>query len=419
MDILRQHHGLSRSHGYSCHMAGMAWIERALAGRLRELARHFPAVLLTGARQTGKTSLLRQSFPNAAFVTLDLPSIAAQAAGSPGLLLDASEGAVILDEVQYAPELFRHLKVRIDRAPHAMGRFLMTGSQKFELMQSVSESLAGRCAILELETLSALELRAAFGAGAPALSEFMFRGGFPALYRDLSLSAADFHRSYVVTYLERDVRSLLRVGDRRTYERFVRACAARSGALLNLSELARDVSISASTAKQWLSVLQAANQVVLLEPFFGNVTKRLIKSPKLYFHDTGTLCFLLGIDSPEAMQSSPFIGAIWETYVLGELRRALTSRGSAAQLYFFRDAHGTEVDFAVEHNGRVRLVEAKWTEVPDAKRALGNVAKVAEWLGERAEQEHWLVCRTPHSYTVTEPTRARVLHADQLGGLPI
>lgn len=385
-------------------------IQRSAAPRVRELATKFPAVLLTGARQTGKTTLLRQCFPDATFVTLDLPSISAQAANSPALLLDTTTKPVILDEVQYAPELFRHLKVRIDQAPHNMGRFLMTGSQKFSLMQSVSESLAGRCAILELETLSATEVRNAFAPVPPALPEYLFRGGFPALYRDRTLRAADFHHSYVVTYLERDVRSLLHVGDLRDFERFVRACAARSGALLNLTELARDVSISASTARQWTSVLEASNQIVLLEPFFGNKTKRLIKSPKLYFRDTGTLCFLLGIDTPEAMVSSPFIGAIWETHVLGELHRAVSAVGSAAQLYFFRDTHGTEVDFAVEHNGRVRLIEVKWSEVPDERRALASIAKVAQWLGKRAAPEHWLVCRTPHPYVVDEPVRARVIN---------
>lgn len=387
------------------------WIQRLSGPRVAELSRHFPAVLITGARQTGKTTLLRELFVGAAFVTLDLPSVAAQAANSPGLLLDLEPPQqLILDEVQYAPELFRHLKVRIDQFPSRNGRFLMTGSQKFALMHAVSDSLAGRCAILELETLTAGEVKSGLGSTAPDLAEFLFRGGFPVLYRDREMPAADYHRSYVVTYLERDVRSLLRVGDLRDFERFVRACAARSGALLNLSELARDVSISQSTAREWLSVLEASNQIVLLEPFFGNVNKRLTKSPKLYLRDTGTLCFLLGIDSPSALLASPFIGAIWETFVLGELRRTIQASGSAAQLYFFRDTHGTEVDFALEHNGRVRLIEAKWTEIPDERRMLASAAKVASWLGARAADEAWLVCRTPHEYQVTAPLRARVIN---------
>jgi predicted AAA+ superfamily ATPase len=244
----------------------------------------------------------------------------------------------------------------------------------------------------------------------------MFRGGFPALYRDPGLSASDYHRSYVVTYLERDVRSLLRVGDLRDFERLIRACAARSGALLNLTELARDVSVAASTVRQWLSVLEASNQIVLLEPFFGNSTKRMLKSPKLYFQDTGTLCFLLGIDNAAALQRSPFIGAVWESWVLGQLRRAIGAAGSAAQLYFVRDAHGTEVDFAIEHNGRVRLVEAKWSEVPNEPRALANVAKIADWLGQRAAAEHWLVCRTLHEYSVQKPVPARVVNGFDFDG---
>jgi predicted AAA+ superfamily ATPase len=395
---------------------GNGWIGRAIASRVVELAAHFPALLLTGARQTGKTTLLRRSFPAASFVTLDLPSVAAQAAANPGLLLDDGSAQLLLDEVQYSPELFRHLKVRIDREPQRMGRFLMTGSQKFTLMKSVSETLAGRCAVVELETLSSHELRASLGDATPSVAELMFRGGFPALYRDRELSARDYHRSYVVTYLERDVRSLLRVGDLRDFERFVRACAARSGALLNLSELARDVSVAASTVRQWLSVLEASNQIVLLEPFFGNSTKRMVKSPKLYFQDTGTLCFLLGIDDAAALQQSPFIGAVWESWVLGQLRRAIGAAGSAAQVYFVRDAHATEVDFAIEHNGRVRLVEAKWTEVPDESRALANIMKVAKWLGRRAVSEHWLVCRTPHEYTIEKPLQARVVNGYDFDG---
>jgi predicted AAA+ superfamily ATPase len=176
-----------------------SWIDRAIGPRIVELAARFPAVLLTGARQTGKTSLLRHRFPLARFETLDLPSVAAQAADSPSLLLDPADKPVILDEVQYAPELFRHLKVRIDRAPQRMGQFLMTGSQKLPLMEGVSESLAGRCAILELETLSASELRGALGRQVVDAPELLFRGGFPALHRDPELRATDFHHANVVT----------------------------------------------------------------------------------------------------------------------------------------------------------------------------------------------------------------------------
>jgi uncharacterized protein len=292
------------------------WIDRTVSRRLDTLSRQFPAVLVTGARQTGKTSLLRHAFPDADFVSLDLPSAAHQAEESPEQFLRSRSEPMILDEVQYAPGLFRHLKARIDDDRHRMGRFLMTGSQKFTLMESLSESLAGRAAIVELQTLSAEEIRSAFPRREPGVAETLWRGGFPELYRNRSLDPRDFFTSYVATYLERDVRLALRVASLRDFERFVRSCAIRSGQLLNMADLARDVGIAGSTARDWISVLEASNQVLLLEPYFGNLGKRLIKTPKLYLCDTGILCFLLGFDSPSSMESSPFIGAIWETFVL-------------------------------------------------------------------------------------------------------
>jgi predicted AAA+ superfamily ATPase len=382
------------------------WIERSLSDHIRELAQHFPALLLTGARQTGKTALLRHLFPDASFVSLDLPSAAQQAEEAPQDFLGHQVEPLIVDEVQYAPKIFRYLKAAIDEKRHRMGRFLMTGSQKFSLMQSITESLSGRCAVVELDTLSSTEIHQAPLTKPLSLSHFLWRGGFPELYRNPALRAYDFYSSYVATYLERDVRLSLRVGSLRDFERFLRACALRSGQLVNLTDLARDIGIAGTTARDWLSVLETSNQVILLEPYFGNVTKRLIKTPKLYLRDTGILCFLLGVDSPEAVERSPFIGAIWETYVLNQLLRAKAAKGSAARIFFWRDAHGTEVDFAIEHQGFVRLLEAKWAETLADSRAVAPLLKVAEVLGPRAAKEHWIVCRTPHSYRL--PTQNTV-----------
>lgn len=373
------------------------WIERTLSKRIREITRQFPALLLTGARQTGKTSLLRHLYPDAAFVSLDLPSAAQQAEEAPEDFL-ARQVPIILDEVQYAPRIFRYLKKAIDEHRHDMGRFLMTGSQKFSLMEAVTESLSGRCAVLELDTLSSNEVRHALLDPVVSLPHFLWRGGFPELYRNPELKPYDFYSSYVATYLERDVRLSLRVGSLRDFERFLRACALRSGQLLNLTDLARDIGIAGTTARDWLSVLEASNQIVLLEPYFGNVTKRLIKTPKLYLRDTGLLCFLLGLDSPQAAERSPFIGAIWETFVLNQFLRAKTTQGSSAQIFFWRDTHGTEVDFAIEHQGFVRLVEAKWAEVVTDTKTTAALLKVAAILGPRAASEHWVVCRTPHPH---------------------
>ncbi len=374
------------------------WFSRRAGTRLAAVLRQFPAVLVTGARQVGKTSLLRHDHPDADFASLDLPSLAAQAESGPEAFFADRSEPIIIDEVQYAPALFRHLKARIDADRHRMGRFLMTGSQKFALMHSVSESLAGRCAILELEPLMVSEIRATLGRKTPPPAELMWRGGFPELHRNPDADPREFFASYVATYLERDVRLAVRTASLRDFERFLRACALRSGQLLNLADLARDVGISGSTARDWISILEASNQVMLLEPYFGNATKRMIKAPKLYLRDTGLLCFLLAVDSAAAMERSPFIGAIWETFVLGEIMRQRAATGIACSVFFWRDASGTEVDFVIEHGGRLRLCEAKWTEQPIDGRALSSLLGVKAALGKRAARTHWVASRTKHAH---------------------
>jgi len=405
------------------------WIERTSSGRLLAAARQFPAVVLTGARQTGKTALLRHVFPNASFIPLDLPSNSEAAEQDPQRFLGGFPEPVILDEVQYAPALLRYLKVRIDADRHRMGRFLMTGSQSFPLMNSVSESLAGRCAVIPLPTLSSAEVLRA-NKGELEVGDFLFRGGFPELHRDPGVNGLEFFSSYVATYLERDVRSVLRVGSLRDFERFIRACAMRSGGLLNFTDLARDVGIAGTTAKDWLSVLEASGLVVLLEPYFGNVSKRLIRAPKLYLTDTGLMCFLCGVSSPDTLVRSMFIGPVWETFVLGQILRAKAATISPASVYFWRDAHGTEVDFVIAKEGRLRLVEAKWTENlpkrplpsgapwPGARtskaaggRQLGPLLKVAAEIKGQTADEHWVACRPARSYRVSDEPMVRLIDA--------
>jgi predicted AAA+ superfamily ATPase len=392
------------------------WIDRRMSRQVLAAARQFPALVLTGGRQTGKTSLLRHLFPKASFASLDLPSAAYQADERGEEFLSGYPEPVILDEVQYAPGLFRHLKVAIDAARSRRGRFLMTGSQKFTLMHALSESLAGRCAVLELDTLSSIEVLAAFPGETIPTNEKLWRGGFPELWRDREIEPRLFYSSFVATYLERDVRLALRVGSLRDFERFLRACALRSGRLLNLTDLARDVGIAGSTARDWLSVLEASSQVVLLEPYFANPTRRLIKTPKLYFRDTGLLCFLLGLESAAALSSSPLAGPLWETFVLGQILRARASSGSAAQVFFWRDTHGTEVDFLIEQNGRVRLIEAKWAEVLADPRALKPLVRVRDLLGDRATDEHWIASRTRHPHSPAGVPGVRLIDAVSFDG---
>jgi len=378
------------------------WIQRDIEPRLQRSALTRPVVVLTGARQTGKTSTLLRLFPNHGFVPLDLPTEAEQAEKEPHNFLRRHPSPMIIDEVQYAPGLFRHLKVTIDARRARNGQFLLTGSQKFTLMKSVSESLAGRADIVELETLSWAEIRAAVLQ--TGLEAAIVRGGFPELHANPDIDHVAFYNSYLATYLERDVRSLANVGNLRDFERFLRACALRSANLLNKADLARDVGIAPSTANQWLSTLEASGQVVLLEPWFSNRTKSIVKSPKLYLADTGLLCALLNIRSEDALRESPAAGAIWETFVFAQLRGRERRAGRAGSLFFWRD-RTREVDFVVDVGGQLELLEAKWTELPAASDAV-NLDFVRQVVGKAGVASGAVVSRTPNSFPLANGFRA-------------
>jgi uncharacterized protein len=381
------------------------WYERDLGPKLASLARVFPALIVTGARQTGKTSLLARLFPERRFVSLDLPSLAEEAEHRPAEFLARFPPPVTIDEVQYAPGLFRHLKSAIDADRAAHGQFLLSGSQKFHLMRSVSESLAGRCGLVELRSLSAKEYAHESAFTPRDRLAFLLRGGFPELCANPALPAAEFFRAYTAAYLERDVRNLLRVGSLRDFERFVRMAAGRSAGLLNMAELARDVGIAPSTAGQWISVLEASGVVVLLEPYFENFGKRIVKTPKLFFADTGLLCFLLGLDSVEALLASPLVGHVWETFVLGQILRQIERAPTAATVWFWRDAHGAEVDFLIDAGGRFTAVECKWTEHPRG-RDLAAMEKVLPLLRAARPVTARIACRTPHAFGLAEDVEA-------------
>lgn len=380
-------------------------------------ARERPAIVLTGARQVGKTSLVRRLFPAHAYVSLDLPSEAEQAERDPAALLARHPPPLVVDEVQYAPGLFRHLKSAVDARRAQSGQFILTGSQSFPLMQAVSESLAGRDTVIELEGLSLMELTAARPKS--GWESMLVRGGLPELHEKPGMDADAYLRSYVATYLERDVRTVLNVGSLRDFERFLRACALRSAQLLNKAELARDVGVSPPTASQWLSVLEASNQVCLLEPWFSNRTRTLVKTPKLYLSDTGLLCHLLGIRAVSDLAGSPLAGAVWETFVCSELRRTLKNAGRAGELFFWRD-RGREVDFLLHRAGRFELFESKWTEHPSQREADG-LRVVASHLPRGSVRRTAVICRAANAYPLREAgeawpiseTGARLLTAKQ------
>ncbi|MCL2660457.1 MAG: ATP-binding protein [Acidobacteriaceae bacterium] len=378
------------------------WIPRSIEPRFLRSARTRPVIVVTGARQTGKTSTLLRLFPKHSFVSLDLPTEAEQAEKEPRAFLQRHPPPVIIDEVQYAPGLFRHLKAEVDASRARNGQFLLTGSQKFALMKNVSESLAGRADIVELETLSLSEIRAALPR--TKVETAIVRGGFPELYANPDIDLAPFYNSYLATYLERDVRLLTNVGSLRDFERFVRACALRSANLLNKADLARDVGIAPSTAGHWLSMLEASGQVVLLEPWFSNRTKSIVKSPKLYFADSGLLCALLNIRSVDELRRSPAVGAIWETFVFAQLRDRERLAGRMNSLYFWRDRM-REVDFVVDAGGRLELYEAKWTELPDAGDA-ANLDFVRNAVGKSRVMTGAVIARTPNSFPLSHGLRA-------------
>jgi hypothetical protein len=359
-------------------------------------------VVLTGARQTGKTSTFLRLSPKHAFVSLDLPTEAEQAEKEPSTFLQRHPPPVLIDEVQYAPGLFRHLKVAVDAHRTRNGQFLLTGSQKFTLMKNVSESLAGRADIVELETLSFTEIQAVLPE--TGVETAIVRGGFPELYANPDIDSVAFYNSYLATYLERDVRSLTNVGSLRDFERFLRACALRSANLLNKADLARDVRIAPSTANHWLSMLEASGQIVLLEPWFSNRTKSITKSPKLYLADTGLLCALLNIRSEEALGQSPAVGAVWETFVFAQLRDRERRGGRAGSLFFWRD-RTREVDFVVDTGGRLELFEAKWTELPDIGDTV-NLDFVRNVVGKSRVAAGAIVCCTPNGFPLGSRFRA-------------
>lgn len=357
------------------------YIRRGLEDRLKEAAKTFPAVVLTGARQVGKTTLLRHCFPKHNYVSLDRPLTAEQAEQDPEAFLREYAPPLIIDEIQYAPRLFRNLKIAIDSNRKKMGQYLLTGSQRFNLMAGVSESLAGRIALFELEGLSYLELeksRLVAGLNLGSLSEIMFRGGFPELWEQAEKPVDLFLNSYIGTYLERDVRQLLHVSSLRDFERFMRACAIRTGQILNKSDLARDVGVSDPTIHEWLGVMISSGQIHLLEPWFGNLTKRLVKAPKLYMSDISLALALTGA-SKESLASSMNIGALWETYVYGELRKQIAFKSSNVKIWYYRDQSQYEIDFILESGHDLTLCECKWSDSPSgAEKNLGKVAAIFE-----------------------------------------
>lgn len=361
-------------------------IPRHAEAALLRLAGEYPVVAVTGPRQSGKTTLVRKVFPDRPYVSLeDLDEREFATVDPRGFLGRYPDGA-ILDEVQRCPALFSYLQTRVDQA-RRKGLFILTGSQQFNLVSGIAQSLAGRVALIPLLPFALTELQAAKVAP-KNLSDLLFKGLYPPVY-DGHRQPGIWYGNYVRTYIERDVRQIINVRDLAVFQRFVRMCAGRTGQLTNLSELANDCGITHNTAKAWLSVLEASYILHLLQPHHRNFNKRLVKTPKLYFCDTGLASWLLGIQSAAQLDTHPQRGALFETWVVGELLKIRYNRGLESNLYFWRDRSGNEVDVLIERGNKLAPVEIKagQTVSQDYFRNLDYWKKVAG----KASGKSWLV----------------------------
>ena len=388
---------------------------RFAAAAVADAARHFPVLLVTGARQVGKTTMLRTlAKPSRSYVTLDDPLQMRLAREDPALFVQTHPPPLLIDEIQYAPGLLPHIKMAVDQRKRP-GDYWLTGSQPFPLMHGVAESLAGRVAVLRLLGLSRREqlrlpktppflpkpelLARLRRSGRPAddmrtLFARIWRGSYPALAAQPTMGRDLFFASYLQTYLQRDVRDLARVGDEASFVRFIRAAAARTAQLLNLAELARDADVAPNTAKAWLSILEISGVVHLLQPWHANITKRLVKTPKLYVLDTGLCSWLTQWTSPQTLQAGAMAGAIFETWVIAELLKSHLNAGLQTPFYYFRNKDQYEIDLLIDADGLLYPVEIKKSASPgrDALRGINALAKLGVALGPGA-----VLCMVPES----------------------
>lgn len=356
------------------------YIPRSLEPVLKKTVRQFPVVVLVGPRQSGKTTLLKHLYENQyPVISLEPPDVRIAALNDPRGFLNMYPPPVVFDEIQYAPVLLPYIKEEVDTHRDRPGQYILTGSQNLLLMQQVTESLAGRAAVLKLLPLSRWEVNLypqrtlpwekGKAPGLPVqpiqeLWEHILRGSYPEIVSNPDRDVRLWQASYVQTYLERDIRNLRNIGDLTLFQTFLRALAARSGQILNLSDLAREIGVSVNTAKSWISILEASFQIFILRPYFANIGKRLVKSPKVYFTDTGLLCYLVGLRDVEHAASGPMGGAIFENLVVAELFKIYMHRGEEPTLYYWRTAAGSEVDMVIETQDQLLPMEIKLSETP-------------------------------------------------------
>ncbi len=394
------------------------YLPRTLESFARSAGMQFPVLMVTGARQVGKTTFLRHlSYSDRTYVSLDDPLVLELAKRDPALFFQRYRPPLLIDEIQYAPELLPYIKMEVDNT-HQPGLFWLTGSQQFHLMKGVSESLAGRVAVVQLLGLSHWEMVGQGSVHRPFLPSavqppvghsltlqqlyhMIWRGSYPAIALSDGMDKGLFYSSYVQTYLQRDIRDLAKVGDELAFLRFLRIAAARSAQLLNLSDLARDADITVNTAKSWLSILQASGVVYLLEPYHHNLGKRLVKAPKLYFLDTGLCSYLTEWSSPETLEAGAMSGAILETWVLSELLKGYLHNGKQPPFYYYRDRDQKEIDLLIVQDGTIYPLEIKKSASPSVAdvRAFSTLEKLGLPIGPGG-----VICLAQQSLPITAST---------------
>lgn len=378
----------------------MNYIRRSIEPLIVEASAHFPVVLLTGPRQSGKSTTLQRLFPSYEYITFDDAVIRAQAEKDPVLFLADHPAPVIFDEIQYVPHLLSGIKMEVDRSKKR-GSYVLTGSQAFSLMEGVTESLAGRVALFELLPFSYAELPAVKTMNEDKAFEDMIRGFFPATVAQ-HVPPAMFHGSYIQTYLERDVRNMHAVGDLRAFQQLIEMLAANVGQILNLSKIGALIGVSHPTVSKWISVLEASRLVYLLRPYAGNLRKRVVKSPKLFFTDTGMIAHILREANPRALRNGAMGGAIFENAVIMDLVKANYGNGSPRQFFFYRDNNGVEVDIILVRGSQRIPVEIKLSRTPTDQMISG-----LRRVGKEVRADHaYLLTSRPDSVTMSDGIKA-------------
>jgi hypothetical protein len=375
------------------------YIKRLLTPFIKKLLAQFPAILLSGARQSGKSTLLQKNFPDYTYVTLDDLQARDMARTDPQLFLDFYKTPVIIDEIQNAPDLLSYIKIQIDGNRKKKGQYILTGSQQFTLVADIHESLAGR---LGMATLTPIAIEELSKTKISTWVDHSLHGLYPELIADTQLEPKLWYSAYIETLLNKDIRDNLKKEHLGTYDRFIKLLATRCGQELKHQDLAKELGVSNLTVQSWVSLLERSQIIFLLQPYYKNLGKRIVKSPKLYFLDTGLVSYLSGNSNKEIIQNGPMAGALFENFVTAEIYKYFCNRGIKPPIYHFRDSQGVEVDIVIEHEGQHLLLEVKTTMSPKKEHASG-LAKVSKLL---SKSKSLVVCNTKNTIPLDNQTTA-------------